>query len=66
MAQLGDILLERHAMGERQKQFREGYRAEISPLYNGVVHIGVIYAVGIAVISGCIARMQGATWGQTD
>ena len=36
MAQLGDELVERHAMGERQKQFRGAYMAEISPLYNGI------------------------------
>jgi len=62
MAQLGDVLVERHAMGERQKKFREAYRSEISPLYNGPLHIGVIYVVGIAVIAWCVGRLQGATW----
>jgi hypothetical protein len=49
-------------MGERQRQFREAYRAEISPRYNGAVHIGVIYIVGIAVIAWCADRLQGASW----
>ena len=62
MAQLGDELVERHAMGERQKQFRGMYMAEVSPLYNGILHIGVIYVVGIAVISWCVSRLQGASW----
>ena len=62
MAQLGDSLTERHAMGERQKQFRAAYMSEVSPLYNGAVHIGVIYIVGIAVISWCVGRLQGASW----
>ena len=62
MARLGDVLLERHAMGERQKQFRATYMAEISRFYNGPVHIGVIYVVGIAAISWCVARLHGATW----
>ena len=62
MARLGDVLLERHAMGERQKQFRATYMAEVSRFYNGPVHIGVIYIVGIAAISWCVARLHGATW----
>jgi uncharacterized protein (DUF779 family) len=62
MAQLGEVLVERHAMGGRQKQFRAAYMAEVSPLYNGPVHIGVIYVVGIAAISWCVGRLQGASW----
>ncbi len=62
MAQLGDVLVERHAMGERQKQFRKTYMSEVSPLYNGPLHIGVIYVVGIAAIAWCVGRLQGATW----
>jgi hypothetical protein len=62
MATLGDELLERHTMGERQKRFRAEYQAQISPLYNGIVHIAVIYVVGIAVISWCAGRLQQATW----
>lgn len=49
-------------MTERQRRFREKYRSEISPRYNGFVHIGVMYAAGIASIWWCVARMQGATW----
>lgn len=62
MAQLGDALLERHAMGERQRQFRAQYQSEIHPLYNGVLHIGVIYVVGITVIAFCLGRLQNAAW----
>ncbi|MCC6867691.1 MAG: sterol desaturase family protein [Burkholderiales bacterium] len=49
-------------MSERQRGFREQYRSEISPLYNGAVHIGVIYVVGVAVIGWCASRLVGATW----
>jgi hypothetical protein len=49
-------------MTERQRKFREKYVAEISPWYNGLVHIGVMYAAGIAAIWWCVSRMQGATW----
>jgi hypothetical protein len=49
-------------MTERQRKFREKYVAQISPWYHGLVHIGVMYAAGIAAIAWCVGRMQGATW----
>jgi hypothetical protein len=49
-------------MTERQRKFREQYKSNISPMYNGLVHIGVMYAAGIAAIAWCVSRMQGATW----
>ena len=49
-------------MTERQRRFREQYVAEISPWYNGLLHIGVTYGVGIAAIVWCVSRMQNATW----
>ena len=49
-------------MTERQRRFREKYVSEISPWYNGLVHIGVMYAAGIAAILWCVSRMQNPTW----
>jgi hypothetical protein len=49
-------------MTERQRQFREKYVSEISPWYHGFVHIGVMYAAGIAAIWWCVSRMQDPTW----
>jgi hypothetical protein len=49
-------------MTERQRKFREQYVAQISPWYNGLVHIGVMYGFGIASIVWCVGRMQNATW----
>ena len=49
-------------MTERQRKFREKYVAEISPWYNGLVHIAVMYAAGISAIWWCASRMHGATW----
>ena len=49
-------------MSERQREFREEYKAQIGPWYNGLVHIGVMYAAGIAVIAWCLSRMQAASW----
>lgn len=56
------MLVERHAMNERQRQFREQYKSKIHPLYNGPFHIGVIYVVGAAAIWWCISRLENATW----
>jgi hypothetical protein len=49
-------------MTERQRKFREKYVSEISPWYNGLVHIGVMYAAGIAAIVWAVGRMQDPTW----
>ena len=49
-------------MTERQRKFREKYVAEISPWYNGLLHIGVMYAAGISGIWWCVSQMQGARW----
>jgi len=47
---------------ERQRAFRRHYVEQISPWYNGLVHIGVMYAAGISAIGWCVSRMHGATW----
>lgn len=49
-------------MTERQRLFREQYRGRISPFYNGLLHIGVMYTVGIVAISYCLRQIDGATW----
>ena len=49
-------------MTERQRFFREQYVAAISPWYNGLIHIGVMYAAGIGGIWWCLSRMQDARW----
>lgn len=49
-------------MTERQRKFREQYKSDISPLYNGLVHIGVMYAVGIAAVIYCISQLTTASW----
>jgi hypothetical protein len=49
-------------MTERQRKFREKYISEVSPWYNGLVHIGVMYTAGIAAIVWCVSRMQNPTW----
>jgi len=49
-------------MTERQRKFREQYVANISPWYNGLVHILVMYATGIGLIAWCVSRMQDPSW----
>lgn len=49
-------------MTERQRLFREQYKADISPFYNGLLHIGVMYAAGIAAVWHCLGQMHGAGW----
>jgi hypothetical protein len=49
-------------MTERQRRFRETYRANISPFYNGLLHVGVMYAVGISLLVYCFQQLDQATW----
>src|SRR5438105_14560122 len=49
-------------MTERQRRFREAYKANISPHYNGLVHVLVMYGVGIAALWYCVSHLQAATW----
>ena len=49
-------------MTDRQRRFRETYRANISPFYNGLLHVGVMYAVGISLLVYCFGQLDQATW----
>ena len=49
-------------MSEKQRRFRQEYQAQIHPLYNGIVHIGVMYGVGLSAIAYFVSRMDHATW----
>ena len=49
-------------MTARQRKFREQYVANISPWYNGLLHVVVTYGVGLAMIGWCVSRMQAARW----
>jgi len=49
-------------MTERQRRFREQYVAQISPWYNGFLHIGIMYAAGIGSIWWCVNQLQDARW----
>ncbi|WP_454825197.1 fatty acid hydroxylase family protein [Paraburkholderia xenovorans] len=49
-------------MTERQRKFRENYKRGISPLYNGVLHISVLYLAGAAAIYYCLTHLHAASW----
>jgi hypothetical protein len=49
-------------MTERQKKFRESYVNQISPFYNGLLHIGVMYVAGITAIYYCASQLNHPTW----
>jgi hypothetical protein len=49
-------------MTERQRRFREQYKGRISPFYNGLLHIGVMYGVGVFAITYCLRHIEGARW----
>ena len=49
-------------MTERQRKFREQYKSAISPFYNGLVHIGVMYGAGTAAIWYCVSHLHNASW----
>ncbi len=49
-------------MTERQRKFRENYKANINPLYNGLLHIFVMYGTGVAAIYYCLSHLNAARW----
>jgi hypothetical protein len=55
-------LVERHNPSERQIGFRAQYQAQIHPRYSGLLHVAVMYTVGIAVISWSVWHLENPTW----
>jgi hypothetical protein len=49
-------------MTERQRQFRENYKANIEPFYNGILHVSVLYVAGLAAIAYCLHHLSAARW----
>ena len=47
---------------ERQSRFRESYINQISPWYYGLVHVGVMYSVGVSAILWCVGQLSSPTW----
>lgn len=49
-------------MSEKQRLFREKYRARIEPWYHGMLHVAVMFAVGITALVYCSAQLVDPTW----
>ena len=47
---------------DRQRQFRAQYVAKISPYYNGILHIAVLYGAGIGALWWCWQQLAGVHW----
>ena len=51
-------------MTERQAAFRESYRRQIAPLYNGPLHVAVIYAIGLAALWYAAQHVHSPSWAE--
>jgi hypothetical protein len=49
-------------MPRRQVEFRADYRPRISPWYSGVLHVVVIYAIGLAALAYVIPHIHDPSW----
>ena len=49
-------------MSDRQRKFRELYVGGISPFYNGIFHIGVMYGVGSLAVFYCLTQLDNPSW----
>jgi len=49
-------------MSERQREFRARYKERISPFYNGIVHVAVMFAVGVTALWYCSSQLVAPTW----
>jgi hypothetical protein len=49
-------------MPQRQAAFRDDFRRRIAKLYNGPLHVLMIFAIGIATIWYCSRQAQGPVW----
>lgn len=49
-------------MSEKQRLFREKYRARIEPWYHGLLHVAVMFAVGVTALVYCSGKLVSPTW----
>lgn len=49
-------------MNERQRKFRAAYIGAVSPFYNGIAHIGVMYLAGFVAIYYCASQLVNPGW----
>ncbi|HET6183093.1 MAG TPA: hypothetical protein VFA03_05805 [Acetobacteraceae bacterium] len=51
-------------MSPRQAAFRAAYRERIAPAYSGLLHVGLIYLIGGAMLFVAIRHIHGPTWAE--
>ena len=49
-------------LGEKQKAFRQNYRSRIAGWYNGMLHVAVIYIIGITAMWIYIQHIDNVLW----
>jgi hypothetical protein len=49
-------------MSDRQRKYREQYRARIAGWYDGWVHVAVIYAIGLTAIYVYVTNIRDVAW----
>ena len=49
-------------LGEKQKAFRQNYRSRIAGWYNGIIHVAVIYIIGITAMWIYIQHIDNVLW----
>src|SRR5215211_632200 len=49
---------------QRQAAFRDSYRRQIAPLYNGPLHVALIYAIGFATLWYAVRHIQSPSWAE--
>ncbi|WP_158808567.1 fatty acid hydroxylase family protein [Beijerinckia sp. L45] len=49
-------------MTARQEAFRTAYRAQIAALYDGIVHVALIFLIGGAALWYCVQNIHAPTW----
>ena len=54
--------IKQRQMSDRQRQFRQQYRAGIEPWYHGFVHVLFMYAVGVSALWYCASQLRSPTW----
>ena len=53
-------------LGEKQKAFRQNYRSRIAGWYNGIIHVAVIYIIGITAMWIYIQHIECALVGMVN
>ena len=54
--------LQETPMSDRQRKYREIYRSRVVGWYNGWLHVAIIYAIGVSMMTITIGSLQNVQW----